>query len=124
MYSFLLISWLWAFAAPSAPVDTPVVAWLTETSHDFGDLKQGKPVFFAFKFKNISAEPLVIETVRTTCGCTAAQYTEDAILPGESGEINMEYDAYKAGTFKKKIRVFFNTQKKAEILWIEGDVNR
>jgi hypothetical protein len=125
MYFFLLLSFFSASQAPQ-PAVAPgaVIEWLTPTSHNFGDIRQGKPVYFSFKYKNISAEPVVIETVRTTCGCTAAQYTEEAVMPGESGEINIEYDAYRAGAFKKKIRVFFTTQKKAEMLWIEGDVNR
>jgi hypothetical protein len=114
----------------AAPVDVreiqqpeSVIEWLTEKDHDFGQIRKGYPVKFTFKFKNISKEPITLQTVRTTCGCTAADYTEDAVLPGDIGEIRIEYDAFKSGDFRKKIRVFFNAQRKAEFLWIAGSVD-
>jgi hypothetical protein len=126
--SLFLLSLLCAIGSPALPVSnhgsqpTALLEWLTETDHDFGTLKKDHPAWFAFKYKNISNAPLVLETVRTTCGCTAASWTEEAILPGETGVINIEYDAYHGGTFRKKIKVFFKEQKKAETLWIGGDV--
>jgi len=98
-----------------------VVEWLTEQDHDFGAIHKGRPVRFAFQFKNTTPEPIVLETVRTSCGCTAAEWPEAPIGPGETGEINIEYDAYMGGAFRKKIRVFFAQQKKPEILWITGE---
>jgi hypothetical protein len=112
---------LTAFFDPSN--DQKIVAWLTEQDHDFGELKQGKPASFAFKFKNIATDTIVLQTVRTSCGCTAARFTEEPIAPGATGEIAVEYDAYQRGTFSKKIKVFFDKQKKAETLWIRGEVN-
>ncbi|MCW5921099.1 MAG: DUF1573 domain-containing protein [Saprospiraceae bacterium] len=105
----------------SAP--TPVVAWLTEQDHDFGELRRARPATFVFKFKNTATDTIVLQTVRTTCGCTAARYTEAPIAPGAVGEIAVEYDAYQTGAFSKKIKVFFDKQKKAEVLWIRGRVN-
>ncbi len=101
----------------------PVVAWLTEQDHDFGEIRAGKPVNFVFRFKNISPDTILLQTVRTTCGCTAARYTEGPIAPGTEGEVIMEYDAAQGGSFRKKIRVFFDRQRKPEILWIGGEVN-
>lgn len=98
------------------------IHWQTERDHDFGTIRQGKPVQFVFRFRNDSDAPLHLETVRTTCGCTAAEWTAEAIAPGSEGQISVEYDAYQRGTFKKKIRVFFQEQKKSEILWIRGAV--
>lgn len=103
--------------------ETKVVAWLTEQDHDFGEIRKDHPATFVFKFKNVITDTLVLQTVRTTCGCTAARYTEDPIPPGATGEVAVEYDAYQSGAFSKKIRVFFDKQKKAEILWIRGDVS-
>lgn len=100
-----------------------VVEWLTERDHDFGKMRHERPKSFVFLFKNISEEPILLETVRTTCGCTAARWTESPIGPGETGEINVEYDAYQRGDFSKKIRVFFSRQRKPELLWIRGDVD-
>lgn len=103
--------------------NAPVVTWLTEQDHDFGEIRAGKPASFVFKFKNTATDTLVLQTVRTTCGCTAARYTEEPIAPGGTGEVAVEYDAAQSGAFSKKIRVFFDKQRKAEILWIRGEVN-
>ena len=96
------------------------LVWQTERDHDFGEIRQGRPVKFVFQYKNTGDTPLTLETVRTTCGCTAAEWTEGPVAPGGTGEISVEYDAYQGGAFKKKIRVFFQEQKKAEVLWIRG----
>jgi len=112
-----------ALPAPHFPPAARLV-WQTERDHDFGEIRQGRPVKFVFQYKNTGDSPLTLETVRTTCGCTAAQWTEGPVAPGGTGDISVEYDAYQGGAFKKKIRVFFQEQKKAEILWIRGDVGR
>ncbi|HNL38655.1 MAG TPA: DUF1573 domain-containing protein [Saprospiraceae bacterium] len=101
---------------------TPVVSWLTEQDHDFGEVPSGKTVHFLFKYKNISTEPLLLQTVRTTCGCTAADWTEEPVMPGGTGQISIEFESSQRGAFHKKIRVFFDKQRKAEILWIGGEV--
>ncbi len=101
----------------------PIVEWLTERDHDFQHLRQEHPKTFVFRFKNIDTQPILLQTVRTSCGCTAATWTETPIAPGGTGEIVVEYDAYQRGEFKKKIRVFFDRQRKPEILWIHGEVD-
>lgn len=101
----------------------PIVEWLTERDHDFQHLRQEHPKTFVFRFKNIDTQPIVLQTVRTSCGCTAATWTEAPIPPGGTGEIEVEYDAYQRGEFSKKIRVFFDRQRKPEILWIRGEVD-
>jgi len=110
-------------AAQVSATKPPVVEWITERDHDFGKLRHERPKTFVFKFKNLDSEPIMLQTVRTSCGCTAATWTETPIAPGESGEIVVEYDAYQRGEFKKKIRVFFDRQRKPEILWIRGEVD-
>ena len=130
MVSILLnssfFSLLYLFVQPNySPVVAPkvVVEWLTPREHDFSVIPHDKPVETIFKFKNVAGESILLETVRTTCGCTAANWTEGAIAPGATGEVRIEYDAYQRGDFSTKIRVFFNKQRKAEILRIQGTVD-
>ncbi len=106
----------------SSPPPAPVVSWLTEQDHDFGEVPAGKTVRFMFRYKNVSAEPLLLQTVRVSCGCTAAEWTEEPVAPGENGQVLIEFESSLHGEFRKKIRVFFNKQRKPEILWIEGEV--
>ena len=99
-----------------------VIEWLTATEHDFGELKKGVPATFEFRFKNTHTEPITIDNVRSTCGCTASEWEESVILPGEESKIKIEYDARKEGYFYKKITVFFSAQRKSEKLYIAGYV--
>lgn len=107
---------------PHPAIGSSVIEWQTETDHDFGEIRAGSLTRFVFKFKNIDNQPIVVETVRTTCGCTAAQWPTEPVLPGATGDIVIEYDSEKKGIFRKKIRVFFDRQKRAEILFVEGEV--
>lgn len=98
------------------------VEWVTPLVHDFGDIPHKVPAKFSFQFKNTSSEPLLIDNVRTGCGCTAPDWSYDATPVDSIGTINIIYDAKKMGFFSKKIKVFFNGQRKAEKLLIEGYV--
>lgn len=103
-------------------VGDPVVEWMVPKEHDFGDLQQGQPVDYYFKFKNVSNEPFVIDNIRTTCGCTAPNWSKEPVESDSTSQIKITYDARKTGYFRKKIRVFFSNQRKGEILFIEGFV--
>jgi len=103
-------------------VRDPVAEWLVPKTHDFGDIPQGQPVDYFFRFKNISDEPFVIDNIRTTCGCTAPDWSEAPIESDSTSLIKITYDARKTGYFRKKIRVFFSSQRKVELLAIEGYV--
>lgn len=98
------------------------IEWVTPKEHEFGTIRHNVGVKTDFKFINKSTEPVIIEAVRTTCGCTAANYPEDPILPNETATLNIEFDAHKVGFFSKKIKVFFDGQRKPEILTIMGEV--
>ena len=122
-----MISWaLCPTVVFNAPVTAPgtgnIVTWLTETEHDFGEVRAGSTVQFIFKFQNKLTEPIVLQNVRTTCGCTAADWPETPVAAGEAGEIRVEFDGDHGGAFRKKITVFFNKQRKPEVLWIQGVV--
>ena len=99
-----------------------LVEWAEGREHDFGDMRQNAPQTYVFRFKNLGEVPILLETVRTSCGCTAARWTETAIAAGQTGEVSIEYDAYQTGDFNKKIRVFFDRQRKPEVLRIRGNV--
>lgn len=98
------------------------IEWVSDTKHDFGVLIHKKPGVHYFAFRNISDEPLTVDNVRTTCGCTSPDWDEDVVMPDSIGMIKLEYDAFKLGYFQKFARVFFNGQKKSEKLMIEGEV--
>ena len=121
MLAILFSLSLWLGNSIALPKEN-VVEWLTEMEHDFGDIPYQKEVKHTFKFKNKSTEPLVIETIRTTCGCTGSTWDETPILPDSIGTITIEYDAKKGGYFRKNAKVFFAGKRDAERLWVSGFV--
>jgi len=119
---FLSLLFLLIACAFSLPTDPPVIQWETTTEHDFGDLLQGESVTADFKFKNISDQPIVIESVRPDCGCTAPNWENIPTEPDSIGQLSITFDATKKGYFNKKIKVFFSGQRKGEKLYVEGFV--
>lgn len=71
-----------------------VRAVFRETSFDFGKVKQGEVLAHEFVFKNAGTQPLVVERVETTCGCTAALVSADKIPPGKEGKIKVSLDTH------------------------------
>ncbi len=96
------------------------VSWET-TEHNFGEIND-QPVSFLFKFTNLKEEPMFIDNVRTTCGCTAPDWTYDPIPAGFEEVIKITFTAKTVGVFEKKIKVYLKDQRKPEILTISGDV--
>jgi hypothetical protein len=97
------------------------IAW-TETTLDFGKIEQGKPVNAEFEFKNPSMVPLIISSVRPTCGCTIADYPKEPVQPGKSGKISVTFNAASSGFFQKSIIVSTNATEGNVSLIIKGEV--
>lgn len=98
------------------------IEWITPIEHDFGDIFHKEPAEFHFKFKNTSGDSILIDNVRTTCGCTTPDWTWDPIPPDSTSLIKVVFDAKKKGYFKKKIKVYFSNQRKGITLKIKGYV--
>lgn len=98
------------------------VEWLVETEYDFGEIPQHESVRYTFTFKNISDQPITIDNVRTSCGCTGTTWSQTPVPADSVGSVVLEYDAALPGEFRKYARVFFKGQRKAEKLWVSGFV--
>jgi len=97
---------------PEGEVTT--IQWI-DSVKNYGKINEGQVLEVAFRFKNTGDKPLVIENVRPSCGCTAANPPEKPILPGEEGEINASFNSQgREGTNKKDIYVTTNTKNKKE----------
>ena len=97
-----------------------------ETEHDFGDQAQGVPVTHEFTFKNEGTEPLVLENVKASCGCTTPFWPKEPILPGQEAKISAKYNMAKGGSFRKSITVTTKGKIEGEagervVLYIKGN---
>lgn len=59
---------------------------------DFGSVKQGQVLTHSFLFTNEGEALLLIQGVRTSCGCTAALVSKKKIAPGNEGEIKVTFN--------------------------------
>ncbi|MFT6000042.1 MAG: hypothetical protein ACI81P_002502 [Neolewinella sp.] len=105
-----------------APPDAPV-EWIGETTVDMGDLVKGQDHEYTFQFRNLTDTPILVDNVRAGCGCTATEWENIPVAPGEIGSINVTYDAMNVGYFRKYVKVFFHKHKGAHKLWLEGFVD-
>lgn len=93
---------------------------LKETEHDFGKIPQGKPVYYTFQVVNTSSQPLKLDDVHPSCGCTTPEWSREAIAPGAIADIKVGYNAAAEGVFEKYITITYNNQTK--MLKIKGMV--
>jgi len=108
-------------AQPSLAVDNAIFNW-SETSFDFGKIKQNIPVTHEFTFVNKGNAPLVISSVQASCGCTVAEYSKEPVAPGQRGFVKATYNAAKAGVFTKTVTINSNTDQSVITLTIKGEV--
>jgi len=90
--------------------------------HDYGTLYQNGDGKSEFTFTNTGDEPLVLSSVRSSCGCTIPQWPKEPILPGQSGVIVVTYDTKRIGTINKQITVLSNASENQVVLNIKGNV--
>ncbi len=95
-----------------------------ETEYNFGEVEQGEKVEHVYRFTNTGEIPLVITNVKGSCGCTVPFYPKDPILPGESSEIQVEFDSKgKKNKQSKRVTISANTDPSQTFLTIRGQVN-
>ena len=89
---------------------------------NYGTIEQHSDGTKIFAFTNTGDAPLIINEVKTSCGCTVPRYSKAPILPGESGELEIKYNTKKLGAFTKTITVKSNAEGGNKILKIKGTV--
>ena len=92
--------------------------------YDFGHVYSGTMVKHTFRLKNAGTAPLTINSVRTSCGCTAAQPTKNKLLPGEDSAIAVSFDTRaEHGPATRTITVSTNDPGHQQLqLTMRGDV--
>jgi hypothetical protein len=80
-----------------------------KTEFDGGEIIEGQHLTYNFKFTNTGKTDLVIESAKASCGCTASAPKEKVIKPGQTSQIEANFDShYKQGAQHKTITVKSN----------------
>ncbi|MDR0907029.1 MAG: DUF1573 domain-containing protein [Rikenellaceae bacterium] len=64
-----------------------------DTSIFVGKVRAGEVIQYSGWLRNTGAEPLVITSVETSCGCTSVEYERQPIAPGARGRLSFRFDS-------------------------------
>jgi Protein of unknown function (DUF1573) len=103
-----LILLLWLFPAIVMGATGPKIA-LDRNEHDFGDVQVGDVVRTHIRVSNKGDAALVIEEVRTSCGCTTAAGHAREVAPGQETDIAVSFDSVGLSQGRKTQTVFIHT---------------
>jgi hypothetical protein len=120
VFPFLLlvaVTASWA-AGPAISPEKPIF--------QFGRIAEGTKLEHTFRFKNTGDAPLIINKVRSSCGCTAALLSADTIKPGETGEVKTIFNSDGfSGSVVKTIYLHSNDPLQKVIRFqLQGQVQR
>ncbi|HRH34799.1 MAG TPA: DUF1573 domain-containing protein [Catalimonadaceae bacterium] len=94
-------------------------------SHDFGEVIEGKLASYEFEVTNVGNQPLIVNNVQASCGCTSPFWTKDPIMPGQTGKIKATYNsAGRPGPFNKTLTILSNAENNNKLVTIKGNVIR
>lgn len=80
----------------SLTVDTTIL--------ELKNLEINKTTTAKFSLKNIGPNPLVVNNVTTTCGCTVPNWSKQPVLPNKTTDIVVQVTPNKEGYFKKMLQ--------------------
>jgi hypothetical protein len=99
---------------------------IDEPEFDWGKAYQGEQIEHAFVVANQGSEPLVIEEIKTTCGCTALKGGDRrmTLAPGERSSITLVLDTSTLrGLVKKETELVTSPKSPESKLWMKGEVD-
>lgn len=94
----------------------------TKTVHDYGTLFVQGDGNCEFEFTNTGKEPLILSSVKSSCGCTVPSWPREPILPGKKESIKVKYDTGRLGPINKSITVMSNAKSSPVVLRITGNI--
>lgn len=116
-----------ACAASLLAATIPLVAkadirWL-EKDFDFGLMREeAGPVTGTSRFINLGPDSISIFSVKPSCGCTSADFSDAPLAPGDTATISYTYDPrLRPGKFEKSVKVRLSDGRRHTI-HISGNV--
>jgi len=106
--TIVLMALLGCLATLPALAEGPKMA-VEQADFDFGQIFQGEKVEHTFRFQNAGDEPLIVDRVRSSCGCTAALLSTKIIAAGDVAELKATFDSARFnGAVVKTIYLYTN----------------
>ena len=94
-----------------------------EREHNYGTIQKGGDGKCSFTFTNTGDEPLILSSVRASCGCTTPSWTQKPVMPGKTGTVDVRYNTNNVGGFTKTVTITSNAVNEARVVVkIKGNV--
>ena len=92
---------------------------------DFGQINEADGVVqHTFRFMNVSNNPIQIDNVATSCGCTTVLYSTEPVAGGDYGELTVAFDPSRTeGRVLREVEVLTKDRRNYASLMITADVN-
>ena len=102
--------------------DTTIV--FNKLVHDFGAIaKSDGAKTYSFEFTNKGSQPVTIQKVTSSCGCTSSDWTKEPVAPGKKGFVKVSYTPSGTTAFTKTITVnIAGGSPETFVLYIRGNV--
>lgn len=99
----------------------PACTWLA-TDLDFGIVAESDGVLTGeLRYVNTGSEPLLVDRVKASCGCTGVGVLADPIAPGDTASVLLTFDPEgRPGRFDKSGRVWMTGSEEPYVLRIHG----
>lgn len=88
----------------------------------YGKILQNEDGFREFRFKNTGKSPIIITSIKSSCGCSVAEKPNAPVMPGENGSIRVKYDTKRLGGFSKTFMIRSDAQEQLKVVRIKGTV--
>jgi len=110
-------------SSPQEQEDNRVV--FDKMVHDFGDFTiQDGPKTHTFVFTNKWDKPVIIQSVISSCGCAAPDWTREPVNPGATGNITVTFNNNLGPyPFEKSLSVYLAGFPRPYVLRIRGVVH-
>ncbi|MCH5684772.1 DUF1573 domain-containing protein [Niabella sp. W65] len=88
------------------------ISWIDSTFKDIGVVRGKDSALITYKFKNTGDKPLIIQAIKSSCGCTVVDSLKEPVLPGKESLIKVKFYAadQAVATHEKHVYVITNTK--------------
>lgn len=94
---------------------------MSDSVFDFGNFTYNNEQIGEISLDNIGYNPLVINDIITSCGCTTVEYSKEPVQSGRSLNIKVKYKADHPEHFDKTITIYCNATDSPFRLKISGN---
>jgi len=87
-----------------------------------GNINIGQEKIMKVRFQNTQAESIIIQDIKTSCGCTIVDWVKEPLLPQKTGILKINFKPTNLGINVKKIFVYHNMSHAPTVLFIKANV--